>query len=196
LTAYTQYKRMSGGRGLRPDRIRQRSENASGFGKRERGIERRDSMKAISLLQPWASLVAVGAKRIETRSWPTRYRGPLAIHASKKWAPYQTTYLNIWEIQTGLAPLTGKPLDLSRLSWPGVEDKHLPLGVVLAVCNLVDCIPTENLTQGQIGTDRPFGDFSLGRYGWILDNVKPLSRPIPAKGNLGLWDWMPPGDTP
>ncbi len=40
-------------------------------------------MKAISLLQPWATLVAIGAKRIETRSWATNYRGPLAIHASK-----------------------------------------------------------------------------------------------------------------
>lgn len=40
-------------------------------------------MRAISLLQPWATLVALGAKRRETRSWPTRYRGPIAIHASK-----------------------------------------------------------------------------------------------------------------
>jgi activating signal cointegrator 1 len=46
-------------------------------------------MKAITLTQPWATLVAIGAKRIETRSWPTNYRGPLAIHAAKgfpKWA--------------------------------------------------------------------------------------------------------------
>lgn len=42
-------------------------------------------MKAISLWQPWASLVAVGAKKIETRSWATKYRGSLAIHATKKW---------------------------------------------------------------------------------------------------------------
>lgn len=40
-------------------------------------------MKAITLTQPWATLVAIGAKRIETRSWATRYRGPLAIHAAK-----------------------------------------------------------------------------------------------------------------
>ena len=40
-------------------------------------------MKALSLTQPWATLVAMGAKRIETRSWATSYRGPLAIHASK-----------------------------------------------------------------------------------------------------------------
>src|SRR5690348_17556570 len=40
-------------------------------------------MKALTLTQPWASLVAIGAKRIETRSWSTSYRGPLAIHAAK-----------------------------------------------------------------------------------------------------------------
>ena len=40
-------------------------------------------MKALTLHQPWATLVAVGEKRIETRSWSTDYRGPLAIHAGK-----------------------------------------------------------------------------------------------------------------
>lgn len=41
-------------------------------------------MKALSLTQPWATLVAIGAKRLETRSWSTTYRGPLAIHAAKR----------------------------------------------------------------------------------------------------------------
>ncbi len=40
-------------------------------------------MKALSLLQPWATLVVIGVKQIETRSWSTAYRGPLLIHASK-----------------------------------------------------------------------------------------------------------------
>ena len=41
-------------------------------------------MKALTLWQPWATLVAIGAKKIETRSWKTNYRGPLAIHAAKR----------------------------------------------------------------------------------------------------------------
>lgn len=41
-------------------------------------------MKAITLWQPWASLIAIGAKKYETRSWKTNYRGPIAIHAAKK----------------------------------------------------------------------------------------------------------------
>lgn len=40
-------------------------------------------MNALTLMQPWATLVAIGAKRIETRSWATRYRGPSAIHAAR-----------------------------------------------------------------------------------------------------------------
>lgn len=46
-------------------------------------------MKAISLTQPWATLVHLGAKRVETRSWYTSYRGQLVIHAAKgypRWA--------------------------------------------------------------------------------------------------------------
>lgn len=42
-------------------------------------------MKVISLLQPWATLAVIGQKKIETRSWSTKYRGPLLIHASKRW---------------------------------------------------------------------------------------------------------------
>jgi len=41
-------------------------------------------LKAITILQPWASLIACGAKQIETRSWATKYRGQLAIHAGKQ----------------------------------------------------------------------------------------------------------------
>ncbi|TWH47470.1 ASCH domain-containing protein [Sporomusa sp. KB1] len=45
-------------------------------------------MKAITILQPWASLLACGAKQIETRSWPAKYRGPIAIHTGKTWTMF------------------------------------------------------------------------------------------------------------
>jgi hypothetical protein len=41
--------------------------------------------------------------------------------------------------------------------------------------------------------ERSFGDYTPGRYAWILTNIKPLPAPIPAKGALGLWDWEPVG---
>lgn len=146
-------------------------------------------MKAITLWQPWASLVATGAKKIETRGWPTKYRGPLAIHAAQKWNEELESLLSYWEFQGGLAPLVGKPLDLTGNTWAGVQAKHLPKSVIVCTCNLIDCIPTDNLTLKEIRHEQYFGDFTPGRFGWILDNIKPLEKPIPAKGSQGFWDW-------
>jgi activating signal cointegrator 1 len=151
-------------------------------------------IKAITLWQPWASLIATGAKTWETRSWPTSYRGPLAIHASKRWGSDQQFSMSNWDFQGGLAPLVGKPLDLSGRSWSGVgvTVDHLPFGAVIAVCRLVDCVRTDSLTQAQIGTDRPFGDYSPGRYAWKTDDLQVLAEPIPARGAQGLWTWKTP----
>lgn len=147
-------------------------------------------VKAISLWQPWASLMATGAKRIETRSWATKYRGPLAIHAAKRCVQNELIhYLGMWDFQGGLAPLVGKPLDLTFKSWPGVKIKHLPFGAVVAVCELVDCVPAEKLTLEQVIIEKHFGDFTPGRFAWLTENMRPLPEPIPAKGMQGLWEW-------
>jgi len=98
--------------------------------------------------------------------------------------------LSIWQFQSGLAPLLGRQIDFTWKSWPGIEEKHLPRGAVIAVCRLVDCMPTDNLNLKQIDIERHFGDFNPGRYGWILEDVTPLPEPIPAKGSLGLWEWQ------
>lgn len=42
-----------------------------------------EPMKAITIWQPWAMLIALLEKGNETRGWPTKHRGPLAIHAAK-----------------------------------------------------------------------------------------------------------------
>jgi hypothetical protein len=147
-------------------------------------------MKALSLWQPWASLVATGAKRLETRSWATNYRGPLVIHAAKGGLSKGELihYLCLWEFQGTLAPLVGKPLDLECKTWPGVVRSDLPFGKLLCIVDLVDCLPTEKLTLGEIGSERHFGDFSLGRYAWKLENVGLLPEPVPMKGARGLFE--------
>lgn len=138
-------------------------------------------MKAITLIQPWASLIALGEKRIETRSWNTGYRGPIAIHAGKK-PP----------VDLGTASLYAA---LERAD-VGLDD--LPLGSVVATATLIDCIwfddgfyerLCEGLIEHAARYERDFGDFSGGRFGWYLDNVVPLPEPIPARGYQGLWDW-------
>lgn len=140
-------------------------------------------MKAISLWQPWASLVSLGIKKIETRSWRTNYRGPLAIHASKRF----------WREDRQVA--RDYPAFAEALNDAGFKVADLPLGCVIAVCEIVDCVPTESMSfdLGRAYKEKPFGDYSPGRFAWILDNVRPLKEPIPAKGALGLWEWEMPG---
>lgn len=167
-------------------------------------------MKSLSLLQPWASLVAIGAKRIETRSWQREYRGPLAIHASARmtsegrWLCWQPPFI--------------KPLSKAGLLQASRDGKYafrylFPLGAVIATCNLVDCLeimdwhfegsmeqsmPCAELKSGKKirGNEYAFGDYTPGRYAWMLEDVRMLPEPIPAKGQLGLWNWEPPEGVP
>jgi hypothetical protein len=84
-------------------------------------------MKAITILQPFASLIACGAKKIETRSWPTKYRGPIAIHAGAK--PLDTTSYFDRELYRFCDAL-GLP-DIYSFT-------QLPHGAVIAIADLVD----------------------------------------------------------
>lgn len=129
-------------------------------------------MKVISLLEPWASLIACGAKQIETRSWKTDYRGPLLIHASKG-MPYKNHDLRYQEpFLTALA---------------GVE---LTPGKIIASCVLIDCIKMTPENIALIGApERDFGFYEPGRYMWFLTGAKWLKEPILAKGQLRLWEF-------
>ncbi|MGG6309814.1 ASCH domain-containing protein [Paenibacillus macerans] len=140
-------------------------------------------MKTITIHQPWASLIAVGAKKFETRSWKTNYRGPIAIHASMKGLPH----LWFWD----------KPM-LQEFEERGIDVNDLPKGCVVATANLTNCIKSvDTWTDGYILEDGryiytpeyEFGDFTPGRYAWELTNVIRLASPIPVKGQQGLWNW-------
>jgi activating signal cointegrator 1 len=144
-------------------------------------------MKAITIMQPYASLIAYGQKKIETRSWSTKYRGPLAIHAGLgkqhiDLCRQQLFWANLWPYEIA-----------AQYSLQERIDKFLPLGAVIAIAELVDC---EKMTMDKIVTWRDvygkneiaFGDFLPGRYAWILDNVRQID-PVPAKGRQRLWNW-------
>jgi hypothetical protein len=135
--------------------------------------------RVLSLKQPWATLVSIGAKRLETRSWETKYRGPLLIHASKAF-PYECRELCF------------ETLFLAALGNAGVLPKAdegfqdcLPLGSIIARVQLVDCFQIR-MSNRPGGAEFAFGDYTPGRFAWKLDNVEPL-EPIPAKGSLGIW---------
>lgn len=136
-------------------------------------------MKAITLTQPWATLVAIGAKKIETRSWATDYRGPLAIHAAKGFPGWAKDLVWTEPFYSSL-PETKAPLDL-------------PLGCIVAVCRLVDCRKIRDKADEPPYPEVCFGDYTPGRYAWILEDVRPVNPPIPARGALGLWEWEQEG---
>ena len=191
-------------------------------------------MKMLTLHQPWASLIAVGVKTIETRSWSTPYRGPLAIHAGKARPPTTQWEEGPFDDIGHYAPTAADPEGTANIhqygAWiddetrgvrgwwltlgPNHDDYHpLPLGAVVAVADLVDVVPINehparpfgpNVYEGSHGNltlrrsaeqvwpedveaQRPFGDFTSGRYAWLLDNVHAV-EPIPAKGHQGLRD--------
>lgn len=137
-------------------------------------------MKTLSLTQPWATLVAIGAKHFETRSWSTSYRGPIAIHASKRF-PRDA-------IAICFEQPFGKVLHASGIVTPS----ELPLGAVIAIAELVDIQPTARILGILSDQEDAFGDYSPGRYAWHLTNVRKLPEPVPARGSLGLWDWAMP----
>lgn len=148
-------------------------------------------MKAITLTQPWATLVAIGAKKIETRGWKTDYRGPLAIHAAKGWT------------EEGVNVTRRDEPFCSVLQAAGYTDfSQLPRGYVVATCRLVECVRIETpdrqagigIVNGGYWTlddqERAFGDYTPGRWAWLLADVKPFVVPAAARGSLGLWDWL------
>jgi single-strand DNA-binding protein len=138
-------------------------------------------MLALSLWQPWATLVAVGAKRIETRSW--RYKGEvpvqLAIHATKTFPPAARALCSEEPYQTVLR--------VNGYRSP----ESLPLGRVLATCTLLQCVPVETCRPDDYA-ELAFGDYTPGRFGWLLDDVRRLDPPVQARGAQGLWRWEPP----
>lgn len=139
-------------------------------------------MKALTLIQPWATLLAIKAKGNETRSWATKYRGPLAIHAGKKIDK----------------EVCNQELFKSVLAAHGYTADNLPTGCVIAVCNLSDCVlvrrenyDNAELADGRIVKDNEyyFGNYTPGRYAWKMEDMKMLDKPVPAKGALSLWEW-------
>ncbi|MCI8441222.1 MAG: ASCH domain-containing protein [Provencibacterium sp.] len=138
-------------------------------------------MKAITLWQPWASLLAEGPKIYETRSWAVRYRGPVAIHAARlplKAALRETSPEKRAAIERALFP--------KRL-------EELPAGCILGTAVLSGCIPIDEAFLHTLPEGEWFlGDFTPGRFAWSFTDLQPLAVPIPARGWQGLWNWTGP----
>lgn len=129
-------------------------------------------MKVLSLIEPWGSLIKEKVKYIETRSWKTNYRGELYIHTSaKKISKKDERIQNLFNL---------------------LQDKNIKYGYIIAKCKLVDCIYMDEEFVNKIKKENPTeymcGEYSVGRYAWILEDIKEIA-PIQAKGHLGIWNY-------
>lgn len=121
-------------------------------------------MKALSIIEPYASLILEGQKHIETRSWRTNYRGTILIHASATAIPKE------------YRPLISEVSQVRR-------------GQILCKADLVDCIEmTEDYLLSVSTRERALGFYSVGRFAWVLENVQPVD-PVKVRGHLGLWEY-------
>lgn len=125
-------------------------------------------MKVLTIKQPWATLIMQGDKRFEFRSWQTKYRGELLIHAGK-----------------GVDKEAIKRLEKYL-------PKDLPLGKILGKVTLVDCkrmsleFKEELLKENSdIYTKSSFNE----NFGWQLENIQVFDVPIDAAGHLSLWEY-------
>ncbi len=126
--------------------------------------------RAISIMQPWAWLIVNGHKDIENRDWPTRFRGPVAIHAGKKVDDDAETNISL-----GFHPVTGDFISGkdAMMSYPYPIQER---GGIVGVAEIVDCVEAID------------SEWFVGRYGFIIRNARPIPF-IPCKGALSFFDW-------
>lgn len=118
-------------------------------------------MKALTIHQPYAHLIVIRKKLVENRTWATKYRGPLLIHAGKSH------------------------------EWLGIEDpSKYVMGAIVGVADLVDCLPASKITQGYYEEKYPglqHHEHVNGPWCWVLANARPV-QPVSWKGAQGLWN--------
>ena len=124
-------------------------------------------MKALTIKQPWAQLIVEGYKKFEFRSWKTKYRGKILIHA-------------------------GMSLEKDMVSRFKDYNLEYTMGAIVGEATLEDCILVDEEFNKKLREENPivYGRSNhVETYAWKLSNVIKYKEPIYIKGKLGLWDY-------
>lgn len=156
-------------------------------------------MIAISILQPWATLIATGKKQYETRSWKPAEKfigSDIIIHAGKSPADFN----RVWSHLVRLSSLQQQP-EHGTFEWHlftamkesygvhgSLRREYFPLGGAIAVATLLNVHHTEALRDGLTPRERAFGDYGDHRYAWQLINVRPFEVVARCNGQLGIFE--------
>ncbi len=132
--------------------------------------------KALSIRQPWAWLIAHGYKDVENRTWPTRFRGAVLIHAGKTMTKADYEACAIFWQGTELSEEVAYKL---MGEFPTFEMLRAELGGIVGEAEIVDCVCQST------------SPWFVGEYGFVLKNQKVLPFQ-PAKGELGFFSLCVP----
>lgn len=139
-------------------------------------------MKTITIKQPWASLICSGIKDIENRTWPTKFRGRVLVHASAKSSGKMIDLL------------TDEQYDYVKKSgWKPSTNK--PLSAIVGSVEIVDCVINHPSIWAEHWTTKPWnngtrgGTYDVQCYNLVLANPIMFPEPIPAKGKLSFWEY-------
>ena len=124
-------------------------------------------MRAFTVYQPYAYAIVAGMKRYETRPRRTNIRGRVAVHAGKR-------KIGLASMLAALIPKAGK---------------KLYYGAVLGTVEIAGCVPVEDVVDGLTEQEKALGDYSPGRWAWVLKNPVMFDTPVPACGQQGWWNW-------
>lgn len=156
-------------------------------------------MKALSIKQPWASLIAHGIKDIENRTWFTHYRGRIYIHASAKWYKYPEsdgTLGNLFTDDQWEKIRESYNNNLYSILEPNVITDRLPVSAIIGEVDIIDCVINhDSIWAEHIAPDDKILKEVLGRepkpiYNWVLENPVLYDEPIlNVKGKLSFWEF-------
>jgi hypothetical protein len=153
-----------------------------------------DSVKALTIYQPWCSLIMIGAKPFEFRKWDYRSRVPevenkrIVLHAAKRPVRREEVLDLVYRLQHKAGEGTGL-----------IVEKALPL--LERVLTTPGCLPlSSGLGTAKIGTPRRVGDIFTGKvadsdrldhhlYGWPLGEIESFEPIVPMRGLQGFWIW-------